>query len=128
MLALFGVLFLWQMPHFYAIAWIYRDDYARAGLRMLPVVDPRGARTGRQMVGFCMALLAVSLLPWFVRQAGPVYLFGAAFLGLTFLIATLGFVRRRSVATARRVMRASLVYLPLVLVLLVIDRICGLGL
>jgi heme o synthase len=122
---LFGVLFLWQMPHFYAIAWIYRDDYARAGLRMLPVVDPHGARTGVQMVGFCLLLLAVSLLPGLARQAGTVYVFGAVVLGLGFLIATIGFLRRRSVSAARRVMRASLLYLPALLALLVLDRLVG---
>ncbi len=121
-LALFGVLFLWQLPHFYAIAWIYRDDYARAGLRMLPTVDPRGARTGGQMAGFCVALLAVSLAPGFAGHAGPLYVAGAVLLGSAFLAAALGFVQHRSVADARCVMRASLVYLPLLLVLLVIDR------
>jgi protoheme IX farnesyltransferase len=121
-LLLFGVLFLWQLPHFYAIAWIYRDDYSRAGLRMFPVVDARGGRTAWQMVFFSALLLIASLAPGLARQAGPVYLLGAASLGLFFWLATLGFLRHRSVAEARRVMRASLVYLPLLLVLLVVDR------
>jgi protoheme IX farnesyltransferase len=126
MLVLFGVLFLWQLPHFYAIAWIHRDDYARAGLRMLPVVDPRGARTGRHMVACCGLLVAFSLAPALARHTGPVYWIGAAVLGLVFLFSALCFHRHRSTAEARRVMRASLFYLPLLLVLLVIDR--GLGL
>jgi protoheme IX farnesyltransferase len=122
---LFSVLFLWQMPHFYAIAWIYRDDYARAGLWMLPVVDARGRQTALQMVGFCVLLLAVSVVPAVAGQAGPVYVFGAVALGIAFLLSTLGFVVRRSVYAARRVMRASLLYLPVLLALLVLDRVFG---
>jgi protoheme IX farnesyltransferase len=121
-LVLFGVLFLWQLPHFYAIAWIYRDDYSRAGLRMFPVVDAQGGRTARQMVGSSALLLILSLAPGLATQAGPVYVLGAAILGLVFLFSTIGFFRNRTTAEARRVMRASLIYLPLLLVLLVIDR------
>ena len=85
-LALFLILFLWQVPHFLAIAWIYREDYARAGLCMLPVVDRDGAQTGRQMVAYCLALMPVSLVPVLLGAAGPVYLRrGACALGLGFL-------------------------------------------
>ncbi len=119
--ALFLILFLWQLPHFLAIAWMYRDDYARAGLVMLPVVDPAGRRTARQMTGSCLALLAVSLVPVATSSCGPVYAAGALTLGLGFLAATVGFARTRSEADARRVLRASLVYLPVLLALLLLD-------
>jgi protoheme IX farnesyltransferase len=117
---LFAILFLWQVPHFLAIAWIYRDEYARAGLCMLPVVDPAGKITGRQMVLYCLALVLVSLLPVLAGYAGPVYFAGAALLGLVFLRATLGFLADVSNARARRVLRASLLYLPLLLALLLV--------
>jgi protoheme IX farnesyltransferase len=117
---LFAVLFLWQVPHFLAIAWIYREEYARAGLCMLPVADPDGKITGRQMVLYCLALVLVSLLPVFAGQAGPVYLAGALLLGVVFLRHTLGFLMDVSNRQARRVLRASLLYLPLLLALLLV--------
>ncbi|HYT94579.1 MAG TPA: heme o synthase [Gemmataceae bacterium] len=120
---LFAVLFLWQVPHFLAIAWIYREDYRRAGLRMLPVVDGDGRLTGRQMVVYCLALVLVSLMPVALHRAGMLYAAGALLLGLGFLGSTLGFVREVSNARARRVLRASLLYLPLLLVLLLLQGI-----
>jgi protoheme IX farnesyltransferase len=117
---LFAVLFLWQVPHFLAIAWIYREEYGRAGLRMLPVLDRTGKVTGRQMVLYCLALVLTSLLPVFYGQSGPVYLIGALLLGVFFLRCTVGFLCDVSNARARRVLRASLVYLPLLLVLLLV--------
>jgi protoheme IX farnesyltransferase len=120
-LVLFAILFLWQVPHFLAIAWIYRAEYARAGLRMLPVVDPCGTLTGRRMVGYCLALLLVTLLPVALRQAGVFYLLGALVLGIGFLRATFDFSRETSHAQARRVLRASLIYLPLLLALLLLQ-------
>jgi protoheme IX farnesyltransferase len=120
-LVLFFIIFLWQVPHFLAIAWIYREDYARARLKMLPVLDPAGARTGRQMVTYCIALLPVSLAPVVFGGAGPFYLTGAALLGVFFLLRAIGFIRNHSVAQARRVLRASLVYLPVLFALLVLD-------
>jgi protoheme IX farnesyltransferase len=122
---IFLILFLWQLPHFLAIAWIYREDYSRAGLRMLPVVDPEGIATGRKMIGFCLALVAVSLLPVLLTKAGPLYLGGAALLGWIFLATTIRFARICSVAHARRVMRASLIYLPLLLALLLLQGLAG---
>ncbi len=119
---LFLVLFLWQVPHFLAIAWIYRDEYARAGLRMLPVVDRAGHRTSQHMILYCLALLTVSLQPVLLGSAGVLYLAGALLLGLTFLATAIGFRRWRSVCQARRVLRASLVYLPGLLALLILDR------
>ncbi|HEV3263037.1 MAG TPA: heme o synthase [Gemmataceae bacterium] len=120
---LFAVLFLWQVPHFLAIAWIYRDDYARAGLRMLPVLDPSGDATARRMLGYCLALLLVSVLPSALGWAGPVYLLGAIILGGAFLVSAFGFWRTRSVAQARRVLRESLVYLPALLTVLLVEGV-----
>jgi protoheme IX farnesyltransferase len=119
---LFLILFLWQVPHFLAIAWIYRDEYARAGLRMLPVVDPDGRRTSQNMILYCIALLGVSLQPVLFGSGGLLYLGGALLLGLMFLATAIGFQRRRSLSQARRVLRASLLYLPGLLALLLLDR------
>jgi protoheme IX farnesyltransferase len=118
---LFLVVFLWQIPHFLAIAWIYREDYARAGLKMLPVLDRQGIITGRRMVAYCCVLIPVSLAPVALGWAGSVYFLGAALLGAGFLASAVGFLRRRSVAQARRVLRASLVFLPALLALLLLD-------
>jgi protoheme IX farnesyltransferase len=121
--ALFAVVFLWQVPHFLAIAWIYRDDYARAGLCMLPVVDRDGTATGRHMVVYALALVPTSLAPVLQGSAGAVYWLGALMLGIGFLYSTLGFAGCPSVTRARRVLRASLVYLPGLLALLLLDSL-----
>jgi heme o synthase len=118
---LFLLLFLWQVPHFLAIAWIYKEDYARAGLQMLPVIDEQGLMTGRQMVVYSLALCLVSLLPLSQGRAGPVYLVGAVLLGIGFVACALMFMQRPALARARGVLRASLVYLPLLLALLLLD-------
>lgn len=123
---LFLILFLWQVPHFLAIAWMYRAEYARAGLLMLPVIDRDGRRTSQNMILYCIALLAVSLQPAMFGEAGLLYLGGAVLLGLTFLATALGFQRWRTHCQARRVLRASLVYLPGLLALLLLDRALGL--
>jgi protoheme IX farnesyltransferase len=121
-LALFAILFLWQLPHFLAIAWIYRDDYARAGYRMLPVIDSTGTRTARGMAGYCVLLIAASLAPAVLGSAHGLYLAGALQLGLGFLARALAFGADRSDAKARKVLRASLLYLPGLLGLLLLDR------
>ena len=118
---LFLILFLWQVPHFLAIAWIYKRDYAQAGLCMLPVVDESGAVTGRQMICYCLALVCASLLPLTGGRAGLIYLAGTVILGGVFLACTIAFARRPGLERARSVLRASLVYLPLLLVLLLLD-------
>jgi protoheme IX farnesyltransferase len=123
---LFLILFLWQVPHFLAIAWMYRAEYARAGLLMLPVVDGDGRRTSQNMILYCLALLVVSLQPVLYGDAGLLYLGGAVLLGLAFLATALGFRRWRTHCQARRVLRASLVYLPGLLALLLLDRALGL--
>jgi protoheme IX farnesyltransferase len=119
---LFAILFLWQLPHFLAIAWIFRDDYRLGGFPMLPVLDPDGEATGRQVALYCAALVPVSLIPTFLGLAGPIYFFGALLLGLAFLGAGLMMAVRRRGKEARRVLLASVTYLPLLLALLVADR------
>ena len=120
---LFGILFLWQFPHTLAIARLYRDDYARAGVRVLPVVDCDGTSTERQIVTGSLALLAVSLLPTLIGLTGPVYFAGAFVLGLA--LATLGALQAITPSSggARRVLFASLLYLPVLLVLLAFDKV-----
>jgi heme o synthase len=120
---LFGILFLWQLPHTLAIAWVYSRDYARADLRMLPVVDPEGGSTCRQVVINCLALLAVGLLPSLVGITGPVYFLGALLLGAAMLACGIGLAMTRSVGNARRLVYASLVYLPALFVLMAVDKI-----
>ena len=119
-LALFAILFLWQLPHFLAIAWMYRDDYARAGLRMVPVGDVSGRRTAGRMIGYAIALVVVSLWPVLIGRAGAVYLAGALAAGLVFVASACSFGLDPTRLRARRVMSASLVYLPVVYGLLLI--------
>jgi protoheme IX farnesyltransferase len=118
---LFLVLFLWQLPHFLAIAWMYRFEYQRAGYRMLPGADPTGRRTAVVMTGTALSLFAVSLLAIPVGLAGWLYGVGAALVGSWFVLQTLRFGRDRTDRTAKKVLRASLLYLPIVLGLLVLD-------
>jgi protoheme IX farnesyltransferase len=121
-LALFLILFLWQVPHFLAIAWMYREDYGRAGLQMLPVVDAEGGITARQMLVYCLALVPVSLMPALFEPAGWFYATGALILGVGFVQATLRFGRERTTLAARKVLHASLVYLPTLLALLLVEH------
>ena len=120
---LFGIMFLWQLPHFLAIAWMYRDDYARAGYPMLPVLEPDGRSTGRQSLVYAAALLPVSLAPTAIGMSGDVYLSGALVLGLAYAWLTLTFARSRSMQDARRVFFASIIYLPLLWILMIADKL-----
>jgi protoheme IX farnesyltransferase len=120
-LALFLIVFLWQFPHFLAIAWIYREDYARGGMRMLPDGDPLGLRTGGQATAYALALVPAGLLPATVGLAGPVYFAGALLFGLHYVLAAAWFWFCVSDATARRLLRTSFLYLPAVLLLLVLN-------
>jgi len=119
---LFAILFVWQFPHFYAIAWMYREDYERAGIRMLPVVEPDGVSTARQILLYSLALIPISLIPKFLSMTGNVYLFGALVLGMLFVYAGLRIRTERTRQQARRVLLASVVYLPVLYSLLLIDR------
>lgn len=120
---LFAVLFFWQLPHFFAIAWLYRDDYARGGFATLPVVDPHGERTAAQTVIFTVALLGASLFPLLLDPSGWLYGVIAILLGAWFLAAAIRFARSRSRVTARRLMLQSIVYLPMILGALLVDRL-----
>lgn len=119
---LFALVFLWQMPHFLSIAWLCREDYARAGLPMLPVVEPDGRSTSHQVVLYASVLVPVSLVPTLIGVAGRVYFVGAAALGLAFLVLALEFARRRDNASARRLFVGSISYLPLLLALLLANH------
>ncbi len=120
---LFAILFLWQIPHSLAIARLYRDDYARAGIQLLPVVEPDGRSTGRQVVSNCLALLGVGLLPTFIGLAGLVYFFAALALGIAFLCCGIGLAISYSEGAARRLLFASLVYLPAELLVMALDKV-----
>jgi heme o synthase len=119
---LFAIMFLWQIPHFLAIAWIFREDYARGGLPMLPVLDPEGRLTGRQAVANSLALLVVSLTPAAAGLAGGWYLAGALVLGTGFTAAAVAAAVSRTMIAARRLFLASLLYLPLLFAILLADR------
>ena len=127
-LALFAIGFLWQFPHFFAIAWLYREDYERAGIRMLPVVRPDGEGTIRRILGYGAALIPVSLLPTYLGMTGRAYFFGAIGLGLAYLyfgvrlaMLKLPATSAQSKKAARQLLQASVIYLPLLLALLMID-------
>lgn len=119
---LFAILFLWQFPHFYAIAWMYRDDYARAGIRMLPVVEPDGHSTARQIVLYASLLIPVSLAPGLLGMSGKIYLLGALALGVWFLYSGVRAATERSILRARGVLLVSVFYLPLLYGLMLLDR------
>jgi protoheme IX farnesyltransferase len=123
---LFAILFLWQLPHSLAIALMYRDDYARAGFRLLPVVEPDGRSTGRQIVNTSLALLTVGMMPTLIGLAGPVYFATALASGAVVLWFGVETAARRSPAVARRLLHVTLVYLPVVLALMALDKVAPL--
>ncbi len=119
---LFAILFLWQFPHFYAIAWMYREDYERAGIRMLPVVEPDGESTARRILIYSLILIPISMVPKFLSMTGNLYLAGALALGLLFLYAGVRVSFDRTRQQARRVLLASVIYLPVLYGLMLLDR------
>ncbi|MEP6706533.1 MAG: heme o synthase [Pyrinomonadaceae bacterium] len=119
---LFAILFLWQFPHFLAIAWMYREDYGRAGILMLPVVEPDGRVTGQQIIAYTIMLLPVSLLPTMLGVSGKLYFYGAIVLGLMFLASSIRAALSKSNQHARQLLLASVIYLPLLFGLMVLDR------
>jgi protoheme IX farnesyltransferase len=121
--SLFAILAFWQLPHFLAIAWMYREEYAKAGFQMLPVIDPQGHRTGRQALSHTLGLLPVSLSPFLFKLAGPVYLCGALLLGAVFVWCAYRFSRELTKPRARQLFYVSILYLPLLLALMVLDKI-----
>jgi protoheme IX farnesyltransferase len=116
-------MFLWQMPHSLAIGWLYRDDYAKAGFRLLPVIDRDGRSTGRQIVLNCTALLTVGLLPTLIGFAGATYFFAALMLGSVFLWYGFRLATLRSLTSARHLLFVSLIYLPVLLAILAFDKV-----
>jgi protoheme IX farnesyltransferase len=120
--ALFLILFLWQFPHFYAIAWMYREDYARGGIRMLPVIEPDGESTARRIVACSVLLIPISLIPRALGMTGSIYMAAAIAAGLGLLYFGVRLDRERTFASARRVLLASVLYLPVLLAMMVIDR------
>jgi len=118
---LFAVLFIWQHPHFFAIAWMYRDDYERGGLKMLPVVKPDGKNMFMQVMSFSLILIPVSILPAVIGPLGSVYSTGAILLGLIMLACGAAFTLQQTHASAKRVLRVSIVYLPALLLLILAD-------
>lgn len=119
---LFATLFLWQFPHFLAIAWMYREQYKKAGIKMLPVIEENGKYTARQIVVFAVMLLPVSVAPFFFGISGMIFLIGAVVLGLWFLFVSVQTARSKSVVMARKLMFVSVLYLPVFFLLMVLGR------
>jgi protoheme IX farnesyltransferase len=122
-LALFGIVFLWQIPHFMAIAWMYRNDFARAGFPMLPVLDPAGRRAGRQAVVYAAALLPMSAVPTVAGVSGTAYLIAALPLGLALVWLALRFASRRTDESARHLFLGSIAYLPILWIAMIANRL-----
>jgi protoheme IX farnesyltransferase len=120
---LFAIMFLWQVPHTLAIARLYREDFAKAGIQFLPVIDPEGAITQRQIISHCAALLAVSLLPTLLGLAGAIYFVVAFVLGIGFLASGISLAMASTLNGARRLLFASLIYLPVLLLVMALDRV-----
>jgi len=121
--SLFAILFFWQLPHFLAIAWMYKDEYGKAGYVMLPNVDPTGARTGRQALSHTLGLLPISLCPTLLGVSGGLYFIGATVLTLIFIGCAISFSRELNRVSARRLFFCSIIYLPLLLGLMVFDKV-----
>jgi protoheme IX farnesyltransferase len=121
--SLFAILFVWQLPHFFAIAWLHRDDYAAGGMRMLPIVDPDGRHTAQAMIGLCVLLIPVSMGPALLQMTGQLFLVSSVFLSVYFLVCAMDFRRNRTRENARFVLKASLLYLAGLMLLLLIDGV-----
>lgn len=119
---LFAIIFLWQFPHFLAIATLYRDDYKKAGILMLPVIESNGRMTGRQIVLYTLMLIPTSLVPTIIGMTGRVYFYGAVILGSAFLYVAVRAALDHSKPTARRLLLASVIYLPLLFILMVFNQ------
>ena len=121
--ALFAIVFCWQLPHFMAIAWLYRDDYAKAGFPMLPVIDPEGRRAGKQAVYWALLMLLASLEPTFSGLAGNAYLAVAVVFGVALFALSLRFAADRNESTARALFYGSITYLPLLWIAMIADKL-----
>jgi protoheme IX farnesyltransferase len=122
-LVLFALLFVWQIPHFLSLAWMYRKDYARAGYRLLTVIEPEGNMAARQILAYTTLLVPLTVLPWSMGMFGTVYLALALLLSLAFLGVSIILVRERSNTAAKHVFAGSLVYLPVLMAIMVVDRL-----
>jgi heme o synthase len=120
--ALFAFLFLWQFPHFFAIAWMYKEQYAKAGILMLPVIDPTGRLTARQIVLFSIMMVPISLAPFFLGFAGWIFLTAAIIMGVWFLVESIRTARAKTPEMARRLLLVSVLYLPIMFAILVLDK------
>lgn len=118
---LFLILFAWQHPHFYAIAWMCKEDYAKAGFKMLPVIEPSGQRMFRQSILYAVLLLLISIVPTWIGMTGGIYLVGAVLIGAMFLVTAIEAAGSRSLQSSRRLLRASVIYLPVLLALILCD-------
>lgn len=123
--ALFGVLLCWQMPHFFSLAWMYKKDYEKGGFAMLTVKDPSGGATAFQMIFFSLGMIVFSIIPVVLGLSSWVYLLGSLALGFWFLVPVLKFYFSRSVLHARGILKASVLYIPLLLAAIIIDRLVG---
>jgi protoheme IX farnesyltransferase len=123
--SVFAIMFIWQIPHSLAIAQMYRDDYARAGFRLLPVVDRDGGSTIRQILTYSFSLVSVGMLPTLIGLAGPVYFVASLVLGIGMLAAAIRLARSASIADARRLMFASLIYLPCLFMVMAADKVAA---
>lgn len=119
---LFSILFIWQIPHALAIGMLYRDDFKAAGVRLLPVDEPDGRKTGFHVVNYCIALIPIGLMPTMIGLAGPIYFFSSLILGLAYLGAGIYLAKERSIPAARLLFYVSLIYLPLILLIMVLDH------
>lgn len=122
-IVLFALLFVWQIPHFLSLAWMYRKDYARAGYRLLTVVEPEGTMASRQILAYTALLIPLTVLPWSMGMFGTIYLVLALLLSLAFLAVGVILARERSNVAARHVFAGSLIYLPVLMAIMVIDRL-----
>jgi protoheme IX farnesyltransferase len=120
--ALFAMQFLWQFPHFFAIAWLFREDYAKAGILMLPVVESDGRLTARQIVLFAIMLFPVSLAPFFLGLSGYIFLVGASLLGIWYVLASIKCAMTKTKAQAKKLLMVTVIYLPLLFILMVADK------
>jgi len=119
---LFAILYLWQHPHFFAIAWMCKDDYQKAGFKMLPVIEPNGSRTIRQIFWHLSLLFPVCLLPFIIGMSGNIYLFGTTILTLWYFLSAIPMLKEKSSKNASRILKASVLYLPLLMVIIIIDK------
>ena len=120
---LFAILFFWQHPHFFAIAFMCKDDYERAELKMLPVMETDGRRTNRQIIWHSLLLIPVSIMPFHMDLLGPVYLWGAIILGILYLLSGMPLIKNYSIKNARLLLRASVIYLPALFIIMILDSI-----